>query len=90
MECRIKQREEELCDKKLVLEARAENKRIAESESPDKRAQLESLLATVNATESHLESQEPSTLEEIRSRRSNGDTPEPARVSGNTPIGQFP
>ena len=58
--------------RKLVLEARAETKRIAESESPDKRAQLESLLATVNAMESPLESQEPSTLEEIRSLRPKG------------------
>ena len=72
VELEIKQREEELCDKKLVLEARAEYKRIAESESPDKRAQLESLLATVNAMESPLESQEPSTLEEIRSLRPKG------------------
>mgnify|MGYP001095705313 CR=1 FL=1 len=61
-----------MCDKKLVLEARAEYKRIAESESLDKRAQLESLLATVNAMESPLESQEPSTLEEIRSLRPKG------------------
>ena len=41
VELEIKQREEELCDKKMALEARAEYKRIAESESPETRAHLE-------------------------------------------------
>ena len=50
VELEIKQREEELCDKKMALEARAEYKRIAESESPETRAHLESLLPTVNFT----------------------------------------
>ncbi len=48
VELEIKQREEELCDKRLLLEARAENKRIAESS--EKRADPESLLTTVNFT----------------------------------------
>lgn len=65
----IKQREEELCDVKAL---RDEYKRIAESDSPDKRAQLGALLAKVDALESPLEDQEPSDLEGIRALRPKG------------------
>ena len=69
VEQEIKQREEELCS---VEALRAEYKQIAESDSPDKRKQLEALLAKINALESPLESQEPSDLDGIRSLRPEG------------------
>ncbi len=65
----IKQREEELCDVKAL---RDEYKQISESDSPDKRSQLEALLAKVDALESPLEDQEPSDLEGIRALRPKG------------------
>lgn len=65
----IKQREEEGCDMSAL---RTEYKQISESDSPDKKARLEALLAKVDALESPCESQEPSTLAGIRSLRPKG------------------
>ena len=65
----IKQREEEGCD---VAELRAAHKQIAESDSPDKREQLESLLAKVDALGSPFEAQEPSALDGIHLLRPEG------------------
>ena len=52
VEQEIKQHEEELCDQQVILQARAEYKKIVESESPDKQTQLESLLTEVDALKS--------------------------------------
>lgn len=65
----IKQREEEDCDVEAV---RSEYRQIAESDAPDKRAQLEALLAKVDALESPFEAKEPSDLDSIRSLRPKG------------------
>lgn len=65
----IKQREEEGCD---VEALGAQYKQIAESDSPDKRDQLEALLAKVDALVSPFETEEPSDLDGIRSLRPEG------------------
>jgi len=65
----IKQREEEGCD---VEALRAEYNQITASDSPDKREQLQELLAKVDSLESPMEAQEPSALDGIRSLRPEG------------------
>lgn len=65
----IKQKEEEGCDLSAL---RAEYREIAGTDSPDKRAKFEALLAKVDALQSTLEAQEPSDLNGIKALRPKG------------------
>lgn len=65
----IKQKEEEGCD---ISALRVEHRQIAESDSSDKRAKFEALLAKVDALQSPLEAKEPSDLSSIKALRPKG------------------